>query len=417
MATRFDYYNTGDDSDRATVFGSSSLVEIFTATQVADITEVWLKLWRSGAVGVCRLCIEGVDGDGYPDGVRVVANTNKNLSDLPTTPQTAAWTKFELSETLRLEIGKQYALELINSSGTGGGEVHWRGDETSPTYTNGYALRSISGTSLWYGAFAPVTTIDKQVEADDDDTYLSDDQDDGETLVTGSVQMGGTRIIAHFHYSPGLRFINVGVPASDVIILSAYLTFTPNNTYGDSDIFVAVHGELADTGSFTTAADYVARTRTTAHAHYAGSKWWTKDVEEVVGCGLATVQEIVDNPAWLQGNAMTFLLAGSETDPGVERVAGYDHDTEPTKAVKLHIEFVPDGDKSGDFMFELWGPDSPVPQPPGSRPFGPLRPTDPTADAYGTHGDGLMNTVVGRSVSADVNFKPAIFRNPPPVIS
>ena len=346
-------YVTGDDDSATTVFGSEYLSQTFTAEETYYLSSFRLKLLGVDEPNLARVYLYSVS-DGYPD-ASLIPTITVDVSDISTS--TPTWITFPLSSPYEIQAGSEYAIQLRNSS-TAAGEITWQADSSSPTYSGGRALKSNAGASVWYSGFASVTEINEQVGADADDTYLSDDWNDGETLGTGSVKMGGyhnTDRTTDYRYSPGIRFTTVGVPTTNARIIDSYLTFTPDDTYNDSDIFVSIYGELADTGSFTTAADYTDRTKTTEHVHYSGAKWWTQDVEEDLTAMPLVVQAMVDDVGWSQNSAMVFLLTGTSTDIGVEVVHGYDHETDLSKAVMLYLAYVDDDDATGDFLFETWG--------------------------------------------------------------
>ena len=143
------------------------------------------------------------------------------------------------------------------------------------------------------------------IAADADDAQ--EDQDDtdfsavGVTLSTDSNTSQGSRRIA------GLRFDNLNIPPGSTIntaVLSVLCTDTATDD-PNMDIFAE---DVDDAANFTTTADLVGRTKTTASVQYTAT---AVGAVRVSPADLSTVvQEVVDRAGWANGNALMLLLQG-----------------------------------------------------------------------------------------------------------
>jgi len=142
----------------------------------------------------------------------------------------------------------------------------------------------------------------------------------------------------------GMRLLNVTIPPGSTID-TAYLTITC--IVGRSGVVVRsiVRGEAADNAAtFSTVANYDARTRTTALVYWDAIPAWTLDAAYNSPEIKTVVQEIVNRGGWLSGNAMVFFWddhdGRSTAGNGTDRI-GYAYDASTSKAPKLHIEYTP----------------------------------------------------------------------------
>lgn len=136
--------------------------------------------------------------------------------------------------------------------------------------------------------------------------------------------------------SAWLRFRNVAVPQAAVITL-AKLSFCAWEDFGEISGEVTLRGQDEDDASVVSScAELAAESWTTASAQTQYDPW-TKDEWYDSPEIKAVVQEIVDRPEWVEGNAMGFCGIISV---GLERTF-YAYDADPTKAAKLHIEWRP----------------------------------------------------------------------------
>jgi len=113
----------------------------------------------------------------------------------------------------------------------------------------------------------------------------------------------------------GLRFNNINIPKSSTI-LRAYIQFKTDELNSGTTNLV-FHGELADdSATFTSASSNISsRTLTSNSVPWDDVKEWDSNGES----GLdqrspylnILVNEIISQPGWLVGNAITFIVSGS----------------------------------------------------------------------------------------------------------
>jgi hypothetical protein len=147
----------------------------------------------------------------------------------------------------------------------------------------------------------------------------------------------------------GLRFTDLGIPRG-APITSAHIQFTVDSTDEEPDTDVRVYGELAPNSATFTEAPFniTSRPRTTSSVLWNDIPVWT--VVGEAGAAQRTpnlasiIQEIVNQPGWAAGNALTLLLAPDPiTDGADERTAGsFETDVAGSAPARLTVEFVPE---------------------------------------------------------------------------
>jgi hypothetical protein len=168
--------------------------------------------------------------------------------------------------------------------------------------------------------------------AGDDD---AEEKDDGSvTLTSSDLEMldydaGGP------HRAVGVRFDNLNIPAG-VKIDSAYVQFTAAASNAAVAAFT-IKGEAADNAApFTnTANDITARTLTANSVNWSPAAWSSSSsgINERSADIAAVIQEIIDRPGWVAGNALALVVTGSGS-----RVA-HSHNAAPNDSPVLHVEY------------------------------------------------------------------------------
>jgi len=137
----------------------------------------------------------------------------------------------------------------------------------------------------------------------------------------------------------GVRFKNITIPNAEPIF-NAYIVLVSNynSAIGETEAgFDTVYGELdANSVIFSTYANFIARTPTVANTTFlnwdigttAGQTIYIADVT-------AIVQEIVDLPGWVSGNAMTFQMYSPMTLNSLTREFAANNDPTYDKPVLL----------------------------------------------------------------------------------
>ena len=343
--------NTGGDDSLPTVFAQNAIAQTFTASETYLLTNVRLNLQASGEPDDISLQLYSLDGNDYPD-ESLSSAIAVDVSGVSTS--TPVWISFPLTPPYEVQSGTGYGLVMTNGD-TAAGEIEWQADSSSPSYAGGRALASNAARSVWFSGFASVTALNYQVATDDGDFSLRDRIGGvADEYVGNALPIGHSQIANHDHFSTGVRFIGVTVPNFNVRVIEGYLTATPQGSKTKAMVS-NIHGQLLGNPlGFSTAADFVSRSRTTVHADYIGLKAWTVDVETNLTSMPLVVQEVVEQVGWASGQAMVYFIdqvGGS----GVNTLDAREYETDPAQAYKLHIEYVDDDDATGDFLFETYG--------------------------------------------------------------
>jgi hypothetical protein len=174
------------------------------------------------------------------------------------------------------------------------------------------------------------TIFDRTVAASADDaeegpTAVSRSSTDLEMVLDGTV----SQVV-------GIRFLSLTIPRG-AAILSAYVQFTTDETKSTA-AQITIAGQASDNApTFTTvAASISSRPRTTATVAWSPVPW---TIVNEAGLNQRTpnlasiVQEIVNRPGWVSGNAMVFVITGT----GCRTASAYDRG--PTVAAKLTVNY------------------------------------------------------------------------------
>lgn len=143
----------------------------------------------------------------------------------------------------------------------------------------------------------------------------------------------------------GFRFPNVNIPAGTVI-QNAYIEFTVDGPYTD-DLNVIFYGQASGNAStFSNFSRPNSRPVTTASVlwHIPSTEPWSLDQIKDSPSLTPIVQEIINRPDWVSGNAIALILRNVGPSSGVNkhrRVIGYDRFTSTygaANAARLVIE-------------------------------------------------------------------------------
>jgi sugar lactone lactonase YvrE len=241
---------------------------------------------------------------------------------LPSPPSlTTAWSKFSGPGTVTFvdpssidtqasfSASGRYVLQLLASDG---------GLSASDTMAVTVAI-----------AVASSGSIDRRVSTSSDDaeqkgSSVDLSSSDLELVVDGSAQ------------TVGMRFPGIEIPQG-AVITSAYVQFKTDEA-GGAAVSLTIRGQYADNAAtFTTAANNISSRPTTAasvawsppgwtSAGQAGPNQRTPDLA-------AIVQEIVDRPGWVSGNALVILVTGT----GKRTAEAFNGDA--AGAPLLHVEY------------------------------------------------------------------------------
>ncbi len=182
------------------------------------------------------------------------------------------------------------------------------------------------------------TTVEVRVNHDDDDAeedldgtnagFVDLDSSDLEFVRDLDTANVGDQMV-------GMRFQGVGVPQG-ATITAAYLEFTVDELDTIDPTVLWISGEDVDDALRfeATSANITSRTQTAADALWEPDAWTSIGGTHQSSDISRVVQEIVDRGGWASGNAMALFVNGEG-----QRIAEA-HDSEPTMAPLLHVEYV-----------------------------------------------------------------------------
>ena len=148
MATKFEYYNTGDDLSSGGIYGGNRWrAQTFTTVLSFTITSVKLLVLREGSPGTVTVSIQGVDGSNKPDGSDVASITDDPSAY--TTSSSGEWIEYTFASPYLLSATTRYAIVVRAAGGSSENDIKWRADSSSPAYTNGEILTSTDSGNSW----------------------------------------------------------------------------------------------------------------------------------------------------------------------------------------------------------------------------------------------------------------------------
>jgi len=172
---------------------------------------------------------------------------------------------------------------------------------------------------------------------DDVEEYVADhsmyvDSSDLEMPYEDSIVAGDEQVI-------GLRFV-VPIPKG-AKITKAYVQFTCDETKSGTDaVNLIIKGQLAANAQAFTGgdADVTSRTPTKAQVKWAAENWTTTGQLSKTSDISAIIQEIIDQPGWVGGNALVLILSDDKSSPskGIRCADAYEDGA--STAPLLHVE-------------------------------------------------------------------------------
>lgn len=158
------------------------------------------------------------------------------------------------------------------------------------------------------------------------------------SLDTANVMLGKASTYA---YNSGVRFLNVTIP-NGATIIQAYLSLRAGGNNADATCKVKIFGEDADdAATYSTLADFNARTPTTAYSAWTIPAW-TIDTWYNSPSIVSALQEIVNRGSWASDNAMAFMIMDDGSSTDAARVAvSYDTAFTTTRSPILNVVYTP----------------------------------------------------------------------------
>lgn len=146
MATKYEYYITGDNIFGTTVNGNYILAQSFTPSTTHRITKVVLKLFREGTIGLVNVAIQGDDSN-KPDGSFIATGTIDGTT--LTTNTSGTWYSINFSLNPTLTATTKYWIILSCASTDGDNNANWRVDTNTAAYAGGNYSASTDSGSSW----------------------------------------------------------------------------------------------------------------------------------------------------------------------------------------------------------------------------------------------------------------------------
>ncbi|MDH3294466.1 MAG: Ig-like domain-containing protein, partial [Acidimicrobiia bacterium] len=169
---------------------------------------------------------------------------------------------------------------------------------------------------------------------------VASSSDDAEELDTGQISLNSSDLELGVErrgaQTVGVRFVGLAIP-DGAVIESAWIQFETDET-GSDPASLVITGEAADNPAtfVNTSGNLSGRATTAASVDWNPAGWLivgeagpNQRTPELA----AVVQEIIDRPGWVEGNAMVFMVSGSGTR------AAEAYNGSPTGAPLIHIEY------------------------------------------------------------------------------
>jgi hypothetical protein len=181
-----------------------------------------------------------------------------------------------------------------------------------------YSVTDMKGSSL-AKVIITVESYDVTAEFERRITNGSDDAEQNTLtfeLLTTSTDLDLTYDPDYFREQVvGLRFQSMDIPAG-VTIESAYIQFKTDKMSVDP-VSLNIHGEKSlNATTFSIGADILSRLKTETMVNWQPQNWEVvaeeSEMQRTADLS-AVVQEIVDQPGWVSGNAMAFVISGTGT--------------------------------------------------------------------------------------------------------
>ncbi len=180
-----------------------------------------------------------------------------------------------------------------------------------PDFDFGNGSFTIVGWFKVAGAYAPGSTITRQVAASGDD---AEEPEEGGTPSISSADLELTADTGT-KQRVGVRFLNVTIP-KDAVIVNATLNFTSDVSRSGAALILTFMGEYTnDAAIFTTGnRNLVDRPNTTNRINWTNIPDWTAPNNYSSPSLSPIVQEIVRHPEWKSGNSLAiFVHSNSST--------------------------------------------------------------------------------------------------------
>lgn len=137
-----EYYNSNDDSS-GIANTTRWKAQTFTTDSSCNVTSAKVKIYREGSPNDIYVSIQGVDGEGQPDGSDLCSGTTNGNTLTASSP--GEWREIDFTVPTTLAATTQYALVIYTQAN----QIRWRGDGSSPTYAGGMLESSEDAGATW----------------------------------------------------------------------------------------------------------------------------------------------------------------------------------------------------------------------------------------------------------------------------
>ena len=213
--------------------------------------------------------------------------------------------------------------------------IHLNPSEDCNVLSNAYETYFAGARLSGLGVADPTSgEFNGQVQIGTDDAHENDASSGfSHTGVTLKVESDSDAVE---RWNCGVRFQDVGIPQSATIDFAELEVVFPANQR-DSPRLVIYGHKVVDSDDFATEADVTSRARTAASVSWSADNLSSgvfiasPDIKTVI-------QEIVNQVGWSQGNALTVICVGDDTDD-TEDCRFTPYNATPANACKLNIEW------------------------------------------------------------------------------
>jgi len=148
MTTIYESYTTGDDSNFAMWGASRILAQTFTPQTAHILTEVKVKVYRSGSPGTVEMSLKAVDGSGHPTGGDLSTGTFDG-DDVGQGSPSAEWVTVDMTDvTLAASTERALLMKAPDGADTNN-DINWQVDSNDGAYIRGNTEWTTDGGTNW----------------------------------------------------------------------------------------------------------------------------------------------------------------------------------------------------------------------------------------------------------------------------
>jgi hypothetical protein len=224
----------------------------------------------------------------------------------------------EAGRILILDESDLSAIEINEVIGASGGfDI-----EVPVSGTKMVIARNNNGETIGYGAVSSVFEPNPEVPIART-YYVGANTDDGEVGAdygfTSTKTSGWMGLISNYHLSLFFRFPNVTIP-KDSVIQEAYLNIKSSRYKTTGPLHVDIYGNNTGNAVAPTSTTQYSNMARTAAVTWYNVPVFSKDIWYLTPDIVSQVQQIVNRPDWVSGNAMLFTIQYRAGNTGYREV-------------------------------------------------------------------------------------------------